>query len=208
MHRSTLITLVMGLGLMLLGPAGARASIILDPDIKQLQPDTAGQIIELHSEATEGETITGVDLNVQIGALKIGNGDAFPTITDVDLTGAGTIFDGNNTGESGTGSFAPAGFPSLWQLSTGTSSGAVSADGVLARLTVDTTGYQIGDGPFDLRVVDTLNGDTTFTLASGSTTAIDNGDIVLTPEPTSAALLAIGGLALLAYRPAPRRRMR
>ena len=113
-----------------------------------------------------------------------------PIITAVDLeTG---IFSGNNDGQVDLGSI-----PQVAMLSITTSSGTVFADGVLARLEIDTTGY-FGDQTWTLWLNGTLNGATDFAPTAAS---ITDGSIHI-PEPTSMALLILGGLAFIRRRKA------
>ena len=88
-----------------------------------------------------GEALKGVNLDVQIGDGGTLNGGTTtgPTITAVDITGAGTIFYGNNT----TASTSSAG-NLMWMAETTVSSGTVTGSGTLAYLTINTTGLTAG----------------------------------------------------------------
>jgi hypothetical protein len=108
----------------------------------------------------------------------------------------GTIFEGNSTGQSDLLSL-----PQVWVQSTTTAAGTVTAEGLLATLTIDTTGFL--DGSFDLSLGDTRDGATDF---AGLPVDITDGSIRIVPEPTTLALLLLGcaGVALGGRRAAAR----
>jgi Dockerin type I domain len=98
-----------------------------------VKPDTPGQRIGV--SVSGGEQVAAVELYAQIGdggAFNGGSGTR-PVFREVDLV-TGTIFQNNNTGQTADnrGLVINAG--------TVTNSGSVAAAGLLARLTVDTTG--------------------------------------------------------------------
>ena len=125
-------------------------------------PNMPNQTVQIH--VTGGRPIEGLNFNAQIGdgGPAVG-GTAGPVITAVDLeTG---IFAGNNDGQVDLGSI-----PQLAMYSITTSSGSVVADGLLATLTIDTTGFDIGEGPWVLALGNTLNGSTDFAGVAASIT--------------------------------------
>ena len=89
--------------------------------------------------------------------------------------------------------------------------GAALADGLFAILTIDTTGFFAGDGPWDLRMGDTIGPSTVLlevyqpdpnnplTLTRPIDLTIVDGQISV-PEPSTIALLLLGGLGLLLWR--------
>lgn len=134
--------------------------------------------------------IAGIDL-----VLLVGDGTYGPIITAVDLIGPGTIFNANNTGQYNFPD--PFGIPGRETFSlTSTISGSVSANGVLAYVTVSTAGIGLVPGyiPFSL-VSENLGpsdvGDADFLpiLVNGSFNV---------PEPASLVLALMGAAALAA----------
>ncbi|MEX0936320.1 MAG: metallophosphoesterase family protein [Pirellulales bacterium] len=109
-----------------------------------LLPDTPGQQIPIFV-SSDNFDVQGLALFVVLG----GGGEfvgqpAGPVITDVDLI-SGTNFETNNTGHQYLTSF-----PQIWQTGITTLSGTVVAEGLLATITVDTTGFTTSDGPWTL----------------------------------------------------------
>ena len=180
--------------------ATAQATLVLHVGHHLLAPNMAGQAIPVY--VSGGDFVQGVTFNVQVE-------DAYPDFgvidgpntTDVDLL-AGTIFDGNNTGENliGVGE-------QLIIEGTTTASGTISAEGLLAIVMIDTTGFSAGDGPFRLLMGGTLNGDTNFQSSGGTLVpVISNGLITIIPEPATFVTAMIGIIGLCLY--ALRRKMR
>jgi hypothetical protein len=139
-----------------------------------LAANMAGQQVPI--VVSGNDAVSGIDFFVQVGdgGATVGGDDTGPRITQVDLVSS-TIFAGNHTGVF----LDPA--PLIWGATTTTASGSVSANGVLAMLTVDTTGMFVGQ--FDLVLNPPSTGPTAF-ADSGITTSLTNG------------LLAIGDLPL------------
>jgi len=172
-----------------------------------LDPDTPGQQIFLEIQGTPGvDEAQGVTLNVQVadGYPDFVPGDPpttidGPNITAVDLVGPGTVFGSvPNTGPSFI-----AQLEQIWVVGTTTASGSVTTDGVLAVVTIDTTGWFAGDGPWELRLKETLNGDTILAGLPSALTII-NGTIAV-PEPSALLLGLVGGALFLCWRRRPRR---
>jgi hypothetical protein len=112
---------------------GANPSIVVGNDV--LIPNKANQTIQL--QVTGGTPVAGVDLNMEIAnGGTVNGGTAGPRITNVDLI-TGTIFAGNNAGQSN----APGLPPQTYSGYVVTSSGTVGASGLLATITIDTTGF-------------------------------------------------------------------
>ncbi len=182
--------------LLLLLTLGAQGASITVGDWT-LEPDTSGQTIPI--TIAGGEAVQGVVLNVQIAdgypdvAGSVING---PDITGIDLTGPGTVFgSAPNTGPNPIDVY-----PQMWVVGTSTTTGTVPASGTLAWLTIDTTGFLAGSGPWALMLENTYNGDTNFQNVTGQLVPeIINGRIFIegsgdpaVPEPVSLILVALG----------------
>ena len=91
----------------------------------------------------------------------------------------GTIFTQNNIGQLGSGST----FPQAFDAQTETKVGSVTASGLLATVTVDTTGYTSGN--FPLLLTGTVNGNT---VLFGLNSKITNGMVsIIAPTPAPAS---------------------
>lgn len=153
-----------------------------------LAADTPGQQISLL--VSGGDAVEGLDFNVQIGdgGAALNGITVAPVITSVDLL-TGTIFAGNNTGQVDL-----ATLPLFDASTTTTAGGTVAASGLLATLTIDTTGFFGGSWPLELGA--TNNGPTDFALISAS---ITDGTISI-PEPAGMLLFFFGATILLLAR--------
>ncbi|MBC8872751.1 MAG: hypothetical protein H8E44_25240 [Planctomycetes bacterium] len=158
-------------------------SLTLDVDHFVLLPNTPNQTIPIH--ITGGARIQGSLLNVQIsdGFSDVpGSSMDGPNITGVDLVSPGTIFgsvanNGNNVIESRE---------QIWVVGASTSDGTIVADGVLAYVTIDTTGWFGGDRTWELKLSDTFNGNTNFQTPDGQLTPdITNGSIRIDRLPVA-----------------------
>ena len=171
----------------------ARAQPLIQVGNYQLQPNTSGQ--ELDIIVHNGGVVEGLNLLLQLGdggaALGGVNGSA-PKIQDISIT-TGTIFDGNNTGRV----FDDVPANQFWQIHTTTASGTVLADGILARVVVDTTGFS--NGVYQL-LLGHIGGDSNAnTDFAGVGATIINGTISI-PEPAACAFLPLAITALLRRR--------
>jgi len=176
----------------LLAVGVASADIYIDVGDHVLLPDTPGQTVLISVSTDAGDMVGGCNFNAEIaGGGPAYGGAAGPVITAVDME-AGTIFDGNNTGQADLGSLAQ-----LATYTIVTTGGTVPADGLLATLTIDTTGFTTPGSTWTLELGHTLNGPTDFAPAPA---IITEGTIQLIPEPASLALLSLAGLALLRRR--------
>ena len=158
----------------------------------------------------DGDPVQGVVFNVQVADAYPDGGGIIdgPNIQDIDLVASGTVF-----GDAPFGNYGnefPTKFEQIWLGGTSVKEDTdpattitVAADGLLAILTVDTTGFFPGDGPWELNLYDTLNGTVNFQSPSGHIIpTITDGWIKIAggpviPEPTSLVLLLLGGLTLL-----------
>ena len=151
-----------------------------------LLPNQPNQVIEIR--VTGGDPVDGLNFYVQVadggpelvalGLLPAGQGIDGPAITGADLI-SGTIFAANNDGQQ----VPPGNQPQVAGFLITTDVGTVAADGLLARLTLDTTGFTSGSWP--LMLADTWNGDADF---AGLAAVITNGVIqigqaVVTNQP-------------------------
>ena len=140
-----------------------------------LEPNTPGQTIPIY--VSGGWPVQGLNFNIQVadgGPLGGGTLTA-PVITDVDILTA-TIFAATNTGLR-TDADPPAGadpVPQHEYRGTTTAAGTVSAEGLLATVTIDTTGFERGS--WSLVMSNTINGSTNF---AGLAATIVDGLIVL-----------------------------
>lgn len=101
-----------------------------------LLPNRANQNITIN--VSGGVAVSGLDFNVEIAAGgTVNGGTAGPAITAVNLV-TGTIFGGNNSGQQNFTSNSPQ----VYEGGIATTSGTVNATGLLATLTIDTTGFQ------------------------------------------------------------------
>jgi hypothetical protein len=84
-----------------------------------------------------------------------------PTIQNVDIL-TDTIFAANNTGTIDQDGLPPDLYPQIEWRSTTTNHDTVIADGLLAIVAIDTTGFPSGN--WVLGMNNTLNGSTDFTF--------------------------------------------
>src|SRR5690606_30459048 len=143
-----------------------------------------------------GEAFQGVDLY-----LTIGDGLSGPLITAIDVIGPGTLFNGNNFGQSDFGDPLPS--RTAVALAS-TQTGTVGPTGVLAIVTIDTTG--IVAGIWDLKLTSDLYGASDLppfnTFDEPMLVLVDGTIGGLCPEPSSYMLgvLAIAGLCAAVVR--------
>ena len=174
--------------------AAVSAAPIINVGSHDLQENASGQIVYLNVTGTD--QVTAFNLKAQIGD---GTGpNAEPVFESIAFGGgmwdahANTVTGGPI---SGAGQFAQASVAFNTSVS-------VPADGLLLTLTIDTTGFFDGDS-FDLLLKGTdIGSDSDFVVIGGGTLApgITNGTINIVPEPTSMALLSMGGLLALRRR--------
>lgn len=136
-----------------------------------------------------GDLVAGLNFNLQVD-----DGNFGPRILDVDIVGPGTIFGGNNVGQSGGGSLLPG----IFEAITVTQSDTVVADGVLAFVIFETLGLSSGTY---LLTANTRNGPAELLnemLANVLT--VTDGRLILVTEPASRLSLMLGFLGLLILR--------
>ena len=166
-----------------------------------LQPNTPGQQVMVY--VTDGDAVAGFTFDVSIG--DGGNGvvppgvDVGPRITDIVLNGTGMVFAGGNQSTpyipGSDGMYANTNVILPGVMAT------VPATGLLATLTIDTTGFSTLGQSWALAMdYNAPTPDTNFALAGGSVLypTISNGALTIVPEPGTLVLLA----SLLALLPA------
>ncbi|MGD9721336.1 MAG: PEP-CTERM sorting domain-containing protein [Pirellulales bacterium] len=204
----------------------AQAIITIHAGNHVMLPNTPGQVIDIMITSDSGDEISGLDLYLMINGADANAYDpSTPRITAIDVTGPGTVF-----GAVPSTTF-PYGDP--WDVANGTSYGQnvaygaapnatsgpsadAPANGVLAHVTVDTTG--VFGGIYPLSLTDpfifgpTLLSKVTGPLVLGEDYVLVDGMLGSIPEPSSLVLAALGaaGVAVVSLRrrPALRRRRR
>ncbi|MBN2291312.1 MAG: PEP-CTERM sorting domain-containing protein [Pirellulales bacterium] len=142
----------------------------IDVGNRFLIPNKADQVVRIM--VSGGEQVSGLNFFAQIGdggpelsEFGLDPGTPAPTITAVDIK-SGTIFDGIPDDQSNDYSIPQV---AMYSIAITEPEGSVPADGVLATLTFDTTGYTTGTwdflltgvlpdfpgGPFDTELVST-----------------------------------------------------
>lgn len=192
--------------------SAAQAEIVITGGTHTVLPN-ANQTIDIYVTGN-GEEAAAANLIFQIGDGT----DAWPAITDIDLTGPGTLFADNHdefspdllSSENGRIWLAEARMEGLTPV-------VVNGTVLLARLTIDASTAGVGQEiPLLLNNIfmgedgnGALYGSCYLTsndgIASHAIGTATDGTINVVPEPSTFALLGVGGLGLLAFR--HRRRM-
>ena len=174
----------------------AQANPIITVGDHPLLPNMANQQVLVYVGG--GTAVQGVEVECQIAdGGPLGNGSITgPAITNLDVI-TGTIFANNNVGSFGT----PNGVLIPQEAKRGTTAAAdyVVASGLLATVTIDTTGFFTVGQTWELRLKNTLDGDTVF---GDIAPIITNGTISIAtavPEPGTLAL-AVAGAGMLWWR--------
>ena len=155
---------------------------VIDVGDHFLLPNTPGQQIQIF--VTGGDEVQGLNFNVQVedGGPEVsqwngGPGIDGPEITTIDVESG--IFNGNNNGAVNPES--PSVIPQWEGRYITTETGTVIADGLLATITVDTTGFT--EGSFSLILGDeNLNGPTDF---AGIPIMITEGQLIINSVPVA-----------------------
>jgi len=163
-----------------------------------LQPEMANQVVLIFGTGIVADGgADGMELDVQIGdgGADLGGVDTSPIITSIDMI-TGTIWQGSTPTQTDSVSFP------LGAQSTVDTTSLANADGLLAAITFDTTGFGVGEIDFQLTGV-AGSFDTFLSQgASPLTTNAPNGIIRVTaiPEPASASIVVLGMIGLCARR--------
>ncbi len=162
----------------------AAATPIIVVGEHELLPNTPNQPIEIM--VSGGDEVQGLNFRIQVadGGTHPDAGGSLdgPTISNVDLL-SGTIFGSNNTGQNDL-----LRLPQVWVQSTTSAINTVPANGLLATVLIDTTGYT--EGEFELHVRDTLDNATDF---GGVPADITDGMLrIAVPEPSAFGVLLTG----------------
>lgn len=122
-----------------------------------LQPNQPDQTVQIF--VSGGDLVAGVNFYIQTanggpeaeaeGWIPPGTAIVAPAITNLDLL-TGTIFAENNLGQ--LGGLPPGAYPQIAFGGTLLASGYVPADGLLATVTIDTTGFLSGSFALSLTV--------------------------------------------------------
>jgi hypothetical protein len=129
--------------LLVLSAASMSDAAVITVGNHVLVPNSGVQTIDILISG--GEPMIGLDFTFSIGDGGVDFGGTMTEpLADVDLVGPGTIYHGNNTGQQ-LGAYVPGSGgtivgPGLWGATYAlTETGFIRAEGVLARLTIDTT---------------------------------------------------------------------
>ncbi len=186
--------------LVLIPMTAAPAAVIIDVGDHNLVPQTPGQQFSIL--VSGGDPVEGVDLLLQMGdggSVLGGVDGSAPRITGVTLIAGNMVFSSSNTGDV----FPDPPTDMFWQISTTTdvpAASTVPAQGVLALVTVDTTGFR-GGGVFTLKAGDIqASGGTFDSTFAGVPATINNGTITIVPEPGGVTIAGMAGLLLLRRR--------
>jgi hypothetical protein len=171
-----------------------------------LKADSPMQAVEIY--VTGGDEVFGLNLYAEI--MPVGGGSytnlgEAPYIQMIDCV-AGTIFQSNNKGPSDTDG---AGDPDAYPFFEGCELLTLdnpdpppygmpqAADGLIATIYINTTGFTDPAQTWKLALSGTVNGNTDF---AGAPVDLTDGTIRV-PEPMTLGLLGLGGLAVLIRRP-------
>jgi hypothetical protein len=134
--------------------------------------------------AGDGAGFQGADLG-----LTVEDGTIGPLLEDVDMLGGVFLTDNNGQSDFET-------FPTRAQLSAVTSDADVGPNGVLALLTIDTTGVPVGVYDLFLHYDEDFFSATVISGIPNQSTVLIDGTLTVIPEPSSIilALVAAAGL--------------
>jgi hypothetical protein len=183
------------LGLLVTTTSVAQAAVTLTAGNHPLLPNTPGQVVDILISTDASDGVNALDLY-----LDINGGNPSAPQFDSFTFGAPAIWAAAATSPSVYGDpYEPP--PSTLVFASGiflqNATTDVPASGILARLTVDTTGFFAGDGPWPLRLE---NGDWGETVMGNSVGVLpfirQDGEISIVPEPSSLVLTLLAAAAL------------
>lgn len=191
MKRLSLFALVLAYA----GATSTEAAII-NVGSHDLLPNTPNQSVLIYATAEPDELVTGLNLRMRIGDghPDLGGGSVLePVFQDVLFTG-GVWDQFPNTPSLER---VVAGYPMYSQANVvfNTSGHAVSPNGLIAQLIVDTTGFFGGSYALDLADVAEIGRDSEFIGVGGLDIPIDiiNGQLNIVPEPSALTILLLCG---------------
>jgi hypothetical protein len=195
MLRRTFLLLALVLSL----PLVAQAAPTMIAGTHVLQPETAGQTFQILATGEPGDQFAGIDLY-----LYVADGNSGPLLTEVDVVGPGTLFFGNANPQIDFGPPFTAPGREVVAITT-TLSGFVGPNGVVANVTVDTTGVAPGDYILSLSTPN-FGGSDLPPFGFPATNLVD-GILRVVPEPSSVVLgiFAAAGLGATLMRRRARR---
>ncbi|MCK4626677.1 MAG: PEP-CTERM sorting domain-containing protein [Phycisphaerae bacterium] len=180
----------------------AHGQLSIDVGDHDLLPNQSGQTIEVY--VAGGVPVQNVDVYAQIGdGGPLGGGSVpGPVFTLLDLFDddplTSFIFDPNNDGLRRNPPYGVL-VPQIAYEGIMTASGEISANGLLAIFTIDTTGYT--EGTWDFLLTGTNAGNTIFGYGGNEVPmTVTNGSITVIPEPASLSILLLGAGWVLSRR--------
>lgn len=190
LHKS----LILSVAVLFMGSAVASAAPVITVGNHALQPDLTDQTIDIMVHSTEPIDVLNFLLYIGDGGEVVGGTDFGPVITDIDLTV--DVYSENAL---------PQGFvlesPMMWITNIlgeqGETMPVSPEGGILARVTIDTTGLLPGQSWLLGVVGHPVAGDTTI---DQQVPEAPHGTLSIIPEPASASLLGLLGLAMLRRR--------
>jgi hypothetical protein len=199
MIRQTLTPLVLLVLLALVQSAPAQAvnsgSAVVTLGTYYLDENKPNQTIAIH--VSGAAQISGMNFNLQIGdGGPAAGGTPGPVFTGLDLVD-NTIFQSDHADPLNLGSIPQA---LTWDIVTAADGDYVAADGLLATVTIDTTGFSRGM-TFPISIGNIRNGATNFVYdgVTGVPTALADGTIIIVPEPSTLMLLSAAGLVFFGW---------
>lgn len=187
MHRALFGGLLIGL----LAVCPASAGLIIDVGVgtNPVYADSTGQIVKIYATGFVPGTdpqVTGFNLRAQLGDGPVG-GFNEPVFQAIDFSGG--IWDAGSTTVSGVGPAPGEEYFAAKSVSFD-SDLWVDADGLIATLVIDTTGYDAGTS-FDLILEDPGDWASDYV---GQAAVITNGTITLNAIPEPAVMVQLFGL--------------
>jgi len=170
----------------------AIAAPIIDVDDHLLQANQEGQQVLIYVTGTE--TVSGLNFYIEIANEDGTPASEGPVLTAIDVVGSGTVFQGYTLMDSQV-------YSRLAYAYVDTEGTPVTANGLLARVTISTLGYS--SGTWALKLMGAQFGELALdTDFAGQAAAITNGTITVVPEPpmyVNLLFLPIAGAASWAF---------